>query len=70
MFVVSISLGNQLKHALTILSLIGIGVGFLFVLLGIFLHQRNPSEYDIKKIYLTLKGNEEKKEKTSRSVKK
>jgi len=56
MFVVSLILRSELQSFLAVGCLTVISIGLLFVLLGLFGYQRNPSKRFIEKVLSELKG--------------
>ncbi|MCK4403249.1 MAG: hypothetical protein KAV98_05740 [Dehalococcoidia bacterium] len=57
MFIASLSLRSELQSLLAIPCFIGILVGLLFILFGLFSYQRNPTKRFIEEILSELKGN-------------
>ena len=58
MLAVSLSLRSELQSLLTIACFTGICIGFLFILIGLFSYQRDPSKKFIEQVLSELKRKE------------
>lgn len=56
MFAVSLSLRSASQSSLAIACFTGICIGFLFILIGLFYYQRDPSKRFIEEVLSELKG--------------